>query len=131
MIPKLLCIDDDETTLLLIEMVVKKAAFAKEVISITSASEALNYYHKLATSSEGGVVAPQLIFLDLNMPVMNGWEFLDEFVKTYAEQFSQTKVVILSSSTNPEDKEKAKNYPIIIGYIYKPITVDLLKKIVR
>ena len=132
MIRKLLCIDDDVTTLMLIKMVTEKASFAKDVITVSNGKEGLEYYNNLLTeSAEKRVDYPQLIFLDLNMPVMNGWEFLDEFVNNIYPQFPDTKVVILSSSANPVDKEKAKQYPIIIGYISKPITADLLKMLVK
>ena len=132
MIKKLLCIDDDATTLMLIKMVTEKASFAKEVVTAMNGKEALEYYHNLLKETDEKKAAyPQLIFLDLNMPVMNGWEFLDEFVANLLPQFPDTKVVILSSSANPVDKEKAKQYSIIIGYISKPITADLLKMLVR
>ena len=132
MIRKLLCIDDDVTTLMLIKMVTEKASFAKDVITVSNGKEGLEYYNNLLTeSAEKRADYPQLIFLDLNMPVMNGWEFLDEFVNNIYPQFPDTKVVILSSSANPVDKEKAKQYPIIIGYISKPITADLLKMLVK
>jgi len=132
MIKKLLCVDDDATTLMLIKMVVEKASFAKEVITISNGREAIEYYHTLLQQlPEGKIEYPQLIFLDLNMPIMNGWEFLDEFIETLYPNFPNTNVVILSSSTNPVDKERAKKYPIIIGYIFKPITVDLIKKLVK
>ncbi|WP_337045086.1 response regulator [Emticicia sp. 17c] len=129
MITKLLCIDDDETTLLLIRMVVEKARFAKEIKTCKSAQEALGYYQNIL--AEQSTEAPQLIFLDLNMPVMSGWDFLDEFISTYYPKFNQTQIVILSSSTNIEDRNKARQYPAIIGYIPKPITADLLKKLVK
>ncbi len=132
MIKKLLCIDDDKTTLMLIKMVTEKASFAKDVITALNGREGLEYYHNLLKEPQDKREDyPQLIFLDLNMPVMNGWEFLDEFVENIYPQFPDTKVVILSSSANPVDKEKAKQYPIIIGYISKPITADLLKMLVK
>ena len=109
MIKKLLCIDDDVTTLMLIKMVTEKASFAKDVVTASNGKEALEYYHDLLKQPSGKQADyPQLIFLDLNMPVMNGWEFLDEFVRSIYPHFPETKVVILSSSANPVDKEKAK-----------------------
>ncbi|MBA4848835.1 response regulator [Emticicia sp. BO119] len=132
MIKKLLCIDDDTTTLMLIKMVIEKASFAKEVVTAMNGKEALEFYHNLLKEpADKRADYPQLIFLDLNMPVMGGWEFLDEFVNTLLPQFPATKVVVLSSSANPVDKEKAKQYDIIIGYISKPITADLLKMLVK
>jgi CheY-like chemotaxis protein len=130
MIQKLLCIDDDETTLFLIKLVVQKALFAKDVITYTSGFEALDYYHNLSNTTDTKTSdPPQLIFLDLNMPMMNGWEFLDEFIATFYPKFPHTNVVIISSSANPADKEKVKKYPMVIGYISKPLTIDLLKKL--
>lgn len=128
MIKKLLCVDDDKITLTLIRLVVGKAAFAEEIITKMNGKEALDYYNDLARNPAKETY-PELIFLDLNMPVMGGWDFLDEFSKNLYPKFSQTRVVILSSSTDPEEKAKAKNYPMIIDYLSKPITLNALRNI--
>ena len=63
------------------------------------------------------------------MPVIGGWDFLDEFMESYYEKFNSTKVVILSSSVDPRDKERAKNYPIVIDFFSKPISKEILRQI--
>lgn len=126
MISRLLCIDDDEATLTLIKIVAERAAFAKEVITCASGAEALAYYQKLKEEKSSDI--PELIFLDWNMPVMNGWEFLEEFTTNYYKQFNQTNIVILSASIKIENV--SPKYPII-GYITKPVTVDSLKKLMH
>jgi CheY-like chemotaxis protein len=70
---------------------------------------------------------PQLIFLDLNMPVMGGWEFLDHFNSPEFSEFNTIKVVVLSSTIDPEDLEKAKQYPMVIDFLSKPITRSMLE----
>ena len=126
MINKLLCIDDDKLTLMFTKKFLSKGVFAKEVITLTNGKEALEYYNNLIDSDlNNNSTAPQLILLDLNMPVMDGWEFLDIFNTRIYPIYIQTKIVILTSSTNSLDKEKAKQYPFIIGYILKPISTEL------
>lgn len=128
MIKRLLCVDDDNITLTLTKLVVGKASFAEEIITRHNGKEALDYYIGLSenTTSQN---YPELIFLDLNMPIMGGWDFLEEFNKNFYPQFNQTRVVILSSSTDPEEKERAKQYPMIVDYLPKPITVSILNHI--
>ncbi|RFS17705.1 response regulator [Emticicia sp. C21] len=128
MIKKLLCVDDDKITLTLIKLIVSKASFAEEIITKMNGKEALEYYGDLSESTAKEDY-PELIFLDLNMPIMGGWDFLDEFVKTFYKKFNQTKIIILSSSTDPEEKAKMHKYPMIIDYLSKPLTINALKNI--
>ena len=69
---------------------------------------------------------PELIFLDLNMPMMDGWEFLKLFEEKYAPLFPNTKVIILSSTVNPLDWEKSKEHQVVIGFEKKPLSVETL-----
>lgn len=123
-----LCIDDDPITLLLIKMVITKTTFAKEIITAKSGEEAIQYFENFEVIEAKNY--PEVIFLDLNMPVMGGWEFLDNFTqKNLPIVFKNTKVYILSSSIDPLDIEKAKTYPIVIDFISKPITKEKLEKL--
>ena len=71
---------------------------------------------------------PCLVILDINMPVMNGWEFMDEFVKIRPGLSKKIDIYILSSSTDSHDIQKAKSNPAITGYIVKPLTPQLLQR---
>ncbi|WP_228482263.1 response regulator [Mesonia oceanica] len=70
---------------------------------------------------------PDIILLDINMPIMNGWQFLDEIIKINIPK--ELKIFIVSSSENPEDIEKSKEYNFIKDYVVKPINATKLKQI--
>ncbi|WP_306352920.1 response regulator [Flavobacterium sp. '19STA2R22 D10 B1'] len=131
MLDKVFCIDDDTITLMLYKMVIVKATFAKEIISASNGQEALNYYNKLIEAkTEGNTITyPSLIFLDLNMPIMSGWEFLDHFTTHIYPHFIDTKVIILSSTIDPEDIKKSKQYPMVLDFLSKPITKGMLEQL--
>ena len=76
-----------------------------------------------------GEKLPSLIFVDLNMPIMSGWDFLDEFTETYPSKETWPDIFIMSSSINPEDYEKAKTYNLEKNYLTKPVNKALLEKV--
>ncbi len=126
MFDKILCIDDDSITLMLCKMVISKNLFSNEIATATNGENAL-YYFKSLKDLEEKSVSPQLIFLDLNMPVMGGWEFLDIFSSEEYSDYNTIKVVILSSTINPEDLEKSKKYSMVIDFLSKPISKEMLE----
>jgi CheY-like chemotaxis protein len=131
MIKKVLCIDDDQITLVLCELVIKKTNFANEVIKVNNGKEGLAWFSSFL-SKESALEkqeAPEMIFLDLTMPVMNGWDFLEEYVMKYSDRLPTTKVVIVSSTVNPEDFSRANNYDIVIDFISKPLTEEGLHEL--
>jgi len=128
MINNVLCVDDDEITLMLNKLVIKKAQFSENITEAANGRAALEYYDALVESNLTDK-APCLILLDINMPVLNGWEFLDNFMKNYYEKFSFTKVAMLSSTVNPEDFNKAKEYEIVIDFLTKPLNREQLDHI--
>lgn len=132
MINRVFCIDDDQITLTLCELVIKKAAFAEEVMIAKNGKEGLAFFSEyFANRKNNGTSeeAPLIIFLDLNMPVMNGWDFLEDYLMKYADRIPSTKVVILSSTVNPEDFSRANQYEIVIDFINKPLTIEGLDEL--
>lgn len=130
MLSKILCVDDDPITLMLCKKVISKAEFSNEIDTTLNGEKALIYLENIIEKKDKNTIFPELIFLDLNMPVMNGWEFLDEFsTEKYSKVFKDTKVIVLSSTIDPKDIEKSKSYPMVINFLSKPITSEILKSI--
>ncbi len=130
MLDLILCVDDDPITLMLCKMVISRSDFAKEIITAQNGEEALNYFDDLKLNNLGNEINkyPLLIFLDLNMPVMGGWEFLDHFSQEeYRTQFKDCKVIVLSSTIDPDDINKAKTYPMVLDFLSKPISKEMLE----
>ncbi len=102
--------------------------------SITQVQDARNGRDALAIikqAAEGNQTLPNLIFLDLNMPVMSGWEFLNEFKKLPDAVKQQVVIIILSSSINPDDKARAKTYTEVAAYENKYLTDESLARIIE
>ncbi|UWY28209.1 response regulator [Flavobacterium sp. TR2] len=127
MLEQILCIDDDPITLMLCKKVISKSSFSHEVITAQNGEEALHHFNILKYTNDKAKKRPELIFLDLNMPIMGGWEFLDHFTSSDYREFNTVPVIVLSSTIDPEDLAKAKKYPIIIDFLSKPITQPMLE----
>jgi CheY-like chemotaxis protein len=127
MLDLVLCVDDDPITLMLCKKVITRTAFSNEINTVQNGEEALHYFNTIKeTNSNIQTKIPQLIFLDLNMPVMGGWEFLDTFNSESYSKFNDIKVVVLSSTIDPEDLEKGNTYPMVFDFLSKPITLAML-----
>ncbi len=129
MLDLILCVDDDPITLMLCKMVINRSEFAKQIITAQNGDEALQFFDDLRLNNLGTAIPdyPKLIFLDLNMPVMGGWEFLDHFSKEeYRVAFPECEVIVLSSTIDPEDIDKAKTYPMVLDFLSKPISKEML-----
>jgi CheY-like chemotaxis protein len=127
---KLKCImlvDDNHSDNFFHEREIKKQNPATIVISKNSGKEGLDYL-KATNNTENTL--PELIFLDINMPGMNGWEFLDAYHNLDKDIQSKVIVVMLTTSDNPDDEAKAKNWDFISDYITKPLTKEILEDII-
>jgi len=116
-------IDDDKLSTKLMSMLISKNNFCDEIISFHNSQEALNELHKNCDDSAN---LPDVILLDLNMPVLDGWQFLDEFVQLSIKK--DIAIFIVTSSIDPSDIEMVKKYNIVKNYIMKPITAQKLEE---
>jgi len=131
MLDKILCIDDDPITLMICRKVAERVEFAKEIITANNGEDAIQYFDSLfeEKKSNDTLIYPKLVFLDLNMPVMDGWEFLESYItKDYQNVFNLTRFIVVSSSIDPYDINKSKTYPVI-GFLSKPITKEMLENL--
>ncbi|WP_299438600.1 response regulator [uncultured Aquimarina sp.] len=127
-IPCVLLIDDDKATNFFNERVVTRHNSFDNVNTVHSGKAALDYLTKVENKV---AIKPDLIFLDINMPAMNGWEFLVEFAKLNKSTTEGIKVILLSTSSNPDDvNESIKNHAVD-DFINKPLSLDLLDNVLE
>jgi CheY-like chemotaxis protein len=129
MIKKLLLVEDDPITQMLERIILSNAGFCQETMSLDNGIAAVDWLETFLNQGNQNLNLPELIFLDLNMPMMDGWEFLKLFEEKYAPLFPNTKVIILSSTVNPLDWEKSKEHQIVIGFEKKPLSSETLDKL--
>jgi len=123
-----LLIDDDEATNFINQMVIEESGRAKEIIVKESGFDALEY---LTSVQNGGHPQPDLIFVDINMPGMDGFEFLEEYEKLSNDQKGKHVVVMLTTSVNPDDKNKASKFNEVDQFMHKPLTQELFEEVME
>ena len=115
-------IDDNKVDCFIHEKVIKKSGTDCSVKSFNSGQEGLDYLRQPSDNI-------QLIFLDIQMPVLNGFDVLDNYTANYPSNKDQQHIYMLSSSEDALDTEKAKTYDVVCGFIPKPLNQPLLKEV--
>lgn len=129
-----LLIDDDETNNFLNKLVIRESGVAERVEIALNGKEAIEFLTKKGKYPDSNLEVypqPALIFLDINMPVMDGWDFLEEYQKLPEDQKGQIVIVMLTTSFNPDDKVKAEQITEISDFKNKPLTIEVVKDVVR
>jgi len=122
---KILLIDDDEINNFISMKLIKKALFNTEIMACLNGKFAIDQLVAIQRKDPNNL--PDYIFVDINMPVMNGWEFLDEYTRLNIDPLRKSKIFIIDSSVFSNNINKARSYPIVKDFISKPLSVEKLK----
>ena len=117
-----LIVDDDAGVLFLHDLIVRESGFSEHITTFNRAGKALEYLEKVNDK-----ISDCLIFLDINMPEMDGWKFLENLDKS--NQFNRVSVVMVTSSVNRSDREMATSFQRVIDYVEKPLDLEACEKL--
>ena len=124
---KICVIDDDKAYKYIFTRGIKKTDLPVDTLAFSDGEEAISFFVGNINNSEG---LPDIVFLDINMPIMNGWEFLEEYAKLKSNINKDITIYMVSSSLDPADINKAKEISDISDYLVKPILPEALLKII-
>jgi CheY-like chemotaxis protein len=121
-------IDDDDTFIYLSKRILNKIDNIKQIEVFANGLDGLNY---LKLNIDNPTLLPEIIFLDLSMPIMDGWQFLDEFINLKSKNLKKILIYICSSSISPYDISRAKSINEVTDYIIKPINKENFNKLIN
>lgn len=126
MTTRICIIDDDEIYHYTVDKLITSIYSDIEIIPYTDAEEAIQ---SIKEGAKTGKTMPEIIFLDINMPYMNGWDFLEEYKELDGKFKKEIDLYMVSSSIARVDIKKSETYEDVKGFIHKPLTVEVLEKV--
>ncbi len=123
-------IDDDHIYINLVSKIIELKRLSNNVLVFNNGKQALDFFLEIIEKEENNDV-PQVIFLDLNMPIMDGWEFLKEFSKIKNKISKHIDLYVVSSSINTMDIDRARSIDVVSDYLTKPIKIDDFERILE
>ncbi|MCB0738733.1 MAG: response regulator [Bacteroidetes bacterium] len=126
-IKRVYLVDDDEINNFICVNIIQKIGFAQRVDSFEKGRDALDFLEKTAAQTPNEL--PEIIFLDINMPIMNGWDFLEEYSELKAKYNLNIDLYMLSSSIYQADVDKSKSYGDVVDFVTKPLREESLNAI--
>lgn len=124
----ILVIDDDPLFMLLLKKTIVKYELSDNVTDFNNGLEAIEYLKPIINEPS---LLPDIILVDIEMPMMDGWEFLEEFIPLLQKASKKISIYIATSSIAEPDQIKSTTFPLIKGYLHKPIDEPILSKIIQ
>ena len=119
-------VDDDPIHQQIANIMIRRQGIGENVRAFSDAQDVLDYLRQYHYEPD---LLPDLILLDLNMPVMDGWEFLNDYAGFYKNLSKQIGIFVLTSSIDDKDRKKVDNYSFVKGYLTKPLSNEIITKL--